>query len=308
MIDPPTVLIVDDERVNRAALADLLHNECQILLAKDGATALALAASEPDIALILLDVAMPGMDGYEVLHRLRRDPATSAVPVIFVTGHTDEADEERGLLLGAADYIPKPIRPAIVLARVRSHLKLATQRRALERLSQQDPLTGISNRRHFDAALEQAWRRAERVDEVLAVAMVDVDYFKQYNDHYGHGAGDGVLRRVADTLAAVARRPFDLVARYGGEEFVLLLPGVADLGPLLERARADVAAMAIAHRASNAGPVVTVSVGGAVVSPARAPSGSGAADLLAQADAAMYQAKRAGRNRITVADRADAEG
>jgi diguanylate cyclase (GGDEF)-like protein len=293
----PTVLIVDDERMNRAALAELLQAECRIVLAKDGPSALQRVAEETEISLILLDVSMPGMDGYEVLRRLRTDARTADIGVIFITGQTEEQDEERGLLLGAADYVPKPIRPAIVQARVRNHLKLALQRRELERLSQQDALTGIANRRHFDEALTWACRRTARTDEPLGLAMIDVDHFKEYNDHYGHGAGDDALRKVARALAGAARRPYDLAARYGGEEFVLLMPSVSDFEDVLEQVRQDVAALAIAHSMSTTANVLTISCGGIIAGAAHA---KGPETLLRLADSALYQSKRAGRNRVLV--------
>jgi diguanylate cyclase (GGDEF)-like protein len=217
--------------------------------------------------------------------------------VIFITGQTEEQDEERGLLLGAADYVPKPIRPAIVQARVRNHLKLALQRRELERLSQQDALTGIANRRHFDEALIWACRRTARTDEPLGLAMIDVDHFKEYNDHYGHGAGDDALRKVARTLAEAARRPYDLAARYGGEEFVLLMPGVTDFEDVLEQTRQDVAALAISHSMSATAGVLTISCGGIIAGAAHS---KGPEILLRLADSVLYQSKRAGRNRVLV--------
>lgn len=293
----PTILIVDDERINRVVLAELLKNECRVLLAKDGPSALARVAEEPDICLILLDVSMPGMDGYEVLQHLRADPRTADIGVIFITGYTEEQNEERGLLLGAADYVSKPIRAAIVRARVRNHLKLAMQRRELERLSQQDGLTGIANRRHFDFALDQACRRGMRTDEPLCLAMIDVDHFKLYNDCYGHGAGDDALRKVAQVLADAARRPYDLAARYGGEEFVLLLPGHIEFDKLLEQVRENVEALALPHAMSATAEVLTISCGGVVMAPAQTQSPEA---LLARADAALYRSKHRGRNQVHI--------
>ncbi len=293
----PTVLIVDDERINRTALADLLQDECRLVLAKDGPTALQRVAEEPDISLILLDVSMPGMDGYEVLRVLRADRRTADIGVIFITGLTEERDEERGLLLGAADYVPKPIRPAIVLARIRNHLKLAMQRRELERLSQQDALTGIANRRHFDEAFDRTCRRTARTGAMLGVAMVDVDNFKQYNDCYGHGAGDDALRKIAQAMSQVARRSYDVVARYGGEEFVLLMPGVVDFPGVLEQVRQNVLELRIAHEASITADILTISGGGIVAAAAHVKQPE---VLLRRADAMLYQSKRAGRNRVLV--------
>ncbi|QHN04507.1 diguanylate cyclase [Granulicella sp. WH15] len=295
--DRPTILVVDDERINRCVLADLFQNEYRVLLAKDGPTALRRAVDEK-ISLILLDASMPEMDGYEVLRRLTADERTRNIGVIFVTGQIEDEDEERGLLLGAVDYITKPIRPLLVRARVRNHLKLVHQREELERLSLQDALTGISNRRSFDHAFEQACRHIERSGVPFGLAMIDVDHFKYYNDRYGHGAGDEALRKVAHVLAAAARRPYDLVARYGGEEFVLLLSSGDNFIGMLEKIRAEVALLGIVHEASEVGHL-TVSCGGVVASveSARKP-----ADLLAQADNALYQVKKNGRNAVLVHD------
>lgn len=290
----PTVLIIDDDRANRTLLAELLAGECRILLAREGASGLEILARE-DVALVLLDVSMPGMNGYEVLIRMRADPRHTDTGVIFITGMSEEADEERGLLMGAADYVQKPIRPAVLRARVKTQLKLAAQRRALEALALQDGLTGIANRRFFDEALDRSLRQGERSGQVLGIAILDVDHFKQFNDRYGHGAGDEALRQVARILGHFARRPGDVVARYGGEEFVLLLPGTADFPALLERLRQRVMDHGIVHEGSPTAAVLTISGGAVVLNPERHISGP---DLLDWADRLLYQAKETGRNRI----------
>lgn len=293
----PTVLIVDDDRVNRTVLAELLKADCRVLLAKDGPSALRRIADQTDISLILLDITMPGMDGYEVLRRLRAERNAIDTAVIFVTAMAEEQEEERGLLLGAVDYVTKPIRPAIVHARIRNHLKLVAQHRQLEMLAEQDGLTGISNRRHFDRAFDQAFRSAARNGEPIGVAMIDVDHFKQYNDRYGHGAGDEVLRQVARVISDFANRPYDVAARYGGEEFVLLLPGTVDLNALLEQLRQQVVDLKIAHEASQTAGFVTVSCGGIVLEKME---GLEPHDFLEQADQLLYEAKQQGRNRVMV--------
>jgi diguanylate cyclase (GGDEF)-like protein len=290
----PTVLVVDDDRVNRTMLAQLLQGECRLILARDGASALA-RLEEEDVSLVLLDVSMPDMDGYEVLRRIRANPLTRDVGVIFITSQTDEADEERGLSLGASDYVTKPIRPAIALARIRVHLKLAQQRRELMRLSTQDGLTGLANRRHFDEMLDIACRQAARSAIQIGVALFDVDHFKEYNDHYGHGAGDEALRKVALVLREHARRPTDLAARYGGEEFVLLAPDSPHFEQLLEQIRCAVADLKLPHAYSSTAEFVTVSGGGVLVTGSASLS---PADIVRHADRLLYDAKRAGRNRI----------
>lgn len=290
----PTVLVVDDDRVNRMTLAELLRDECRLVLAKDGPSALQRMRDE-DVSLVLLDVSMPGMDGYEVLAQIKAGEHTSDIGVIFITGHTDEADEERGLLLGAADYVSKPIHPAIVRARIQVHLKLARQRRQLKWLSMQDGLTGIANRRRFDEAFDRACRYAARSGEPVGVAMFDVDHFKQYNDVYGHGAGDEALRQVAGVLARYAGRSYDVAARYGGEEFVLLVQTPTHFEPMLKRLSRDIVALGIPHARSTAAEVVTLS-GGGLVAHLSAPVDP--ATLLKRADKLLYRAKSAGRNRI----------
>jgi diguanylate cyclase (GGDEF)-like protein len=296
----PTVLIVDDDRVNRTILAELLRDECRVLLARDGVSALRKASEETDLDLILLDVSMPGMDGYEVLRRLRAEKQTSNTAVIFITALTDEEDEERGLSLGVLDYVFKPIRPVIVHARIRNVLRLVAQRKELEILAARDSLTGLANRRHFDQSFNMACRRAARTGEPLSLAMIDVDYFKQYNDRYGHGAGDDALREVAEVIAGIARRPFDVAARYGGEEFMLLLPGTRELHALLEQLRHEVLSLALAHEDSQIAEVLTVSCGGVITEASREHVPSSPAELLREADRLLYLAKRQGRNRVVV--------
>ncbi len=301
----PRLLVVDDQPVNIHALYQTFAADHQVLMATTGEQALALCQSQqPD--LVLLDVVLGGIDGLTVCQRLKADPATRDIPVIFVTAHDDEAAEARGLEAGAVDFISKPIQPAIVRSRVRTHLTLKAQSDLLRHWVYVDGLTGVSNRRHFDERLALEWRRAVRHGNPLSVALLDVDCFKRYNDRYGHQAGDACLRRLAQTLQASLRRPGDLVARYGGEEFVCLLP---DTGPdgalaLARQIGESVQALAIEHADSTAAGVVTVSLG--VYSRhgdagQSAPADATAAALLAGADAQLYAAKAGGRNRVCAA-------
>lgn len=295
---PQTVLIVDDDRISRTMLAEVLRDDCRVVLARDGESALDRLTRDGDISLVLLDITMPGLSGYDVLMRMRRDEQTRDIPVIFISGLSDEDDESRGLELGAVDYVFKPIRPAIARARILNHLKLVSQRNELERLANRDGLTGIANRRYFDIAFRAACLRASRQGEPLSLAMIDVDRFKQYNDFYGHPAGDDALRKIASVVAGYATGPHDVAARYGGEEFALLLPGLANLGALPDELRLDVAALGLEHLRSSVKPVVTISVG--VVSSEghldRTPE-----QFLQQADALLYEAKQNGRDRVAVA-------
>jgi diguanylate cyclase (GGDEF)-like protein len=237
---------------------------------------------------------MPGMDGLEVCRRLAADESTRGVPVIFVTAKDEVGDETSGFDAGGVDYITKPISPPIVRARVRTHLELKEARDRLEALAWRDALTGVGNRRRFDHGLDHEWRRAERGAHWLSLALVDVDDFKKFNDHYGHGRGDECLRTVAHALEGACRRPSDLVARYGGEEFAVVLPETDPAGArvivadILGRVREK----AIEHRASRAGDVVSVSVGAVSLVP-EGPNGARAA--FEQVDQLLYEAKNGGR-------------
>jgi diguanylate cyclase (GGDEF)-like protein len=295
--DRPRILIVDDVPVNIRMLGEALRKEYDVRVATSGAKALELAGIKEDAPdLILLDVMMPGMDGYDVCRRLKEDPATRGIPVIFITAKGEVQDETLGLDLGAVDYITKPFKLPIVLARVRTHLGLKRKTDLLESLASIDGLTDIPNRRALDQALDQEWRRASRAGAPMAVIILDVDYFKRYNDRFGHAAGDECLRKVARTLTAALLRPADLAARYGGEEFAAVLPEtqLEDAGQVAERIRVGVADLALPHPDSEAAPVVTVSLGVAATWPE--PNRT-LQELVEKADRLLYEAKSSGRNR-----------
>lgn len=296
------LLIVDDLPDNIRVLSRMITDAgYAVSAATSGAQALKIAAaSAPD--LILLDVMMPEMDGYQTLAALQATPQLAQIPVIFVTACSEVEDEMRGLELGAVDYITKPFKETIVLRRVKTHLELKHHRDLLEQLSQVDGLTGIPNRRAFDQQFDVEWRRSLRSNGTLALIMVDIDHFKGFNDTHGHLDGDDCLRRVAQTLAGVIRRAGEFIARYGGEEFVCLLPGAADIDSLsavAEQLRASVESARIPHGASSVSPWVTISLGAAFCQPTREMSPS---VLLAEADSQLYNAKRLGRNRVCVTE------
>ncbi len=296
------VLIVDDQRLNVRMLGAALTPEFDIDEAHDGEAALARAVRRPQPDLILLDINMPGLDGYEVCHRLKESDETRHIPVIFATAKDDMAAETRGFELGAVDYINKPFKLPVVQARVRTHLRLKRQSELLERLVTIDGLTEIPNRRRFDEQLEAEWRRGIRSRQPLSVVLMDVDHFKLYNDNYGHAAGDRCLCAVAKALTGALNRVSDLVARYGGEEFVAVLPNTDREGALLvaENLRAAVEAIAVQHEHSSAAAVVTISLGGASVVPPH--QGLEAGDLSHAADLGLYDAKESGRNRVVFVD------
>ena len=291
-----TLLIVDDEKQNRLLLTELFGSTYKIIQAKNGVQALEKARQHrPD--LILLDVLMPEMDGMGVLRELKRDDATRLIPVIFITALSSATDEENGLNLGAVDYISKPFHPPIVRVRVRNQLQLVHQRRLLEQLASLDGLTGIPNRRQFDATLLKEWHRCQRNQQPLSLIVADVDFFKKYNDALGHAAGDRVLQEVAATLRQAARRPGDLVARYGGEEFVLLLPetDATSAQALAEGLQQLLHSKAFAHPNSSLGPCLTMSMGGNTTVPSTTALDP---EFFALADAALYRAKHQGRNQV----------
>lgn len=291
----PRLLIVDDQASNIQLLHHILKNECDISMAKSGEQALELCRRlSPD--LILLDVIMPGIDGFDVCRKLKREPLTRDLPVIFVTGRDSSQDEALGLELGAVDFITKPFSAPVVLARVRTHLMLKAQSDLLRQLAYIDGLTGIANRRHFDENLKIEWRRSLRTNTPLAVIMIDIDQFKAYNDHYGHQQGDHCLRQVGHIVREQVQRASDLVARYGGEEFVCLLPDTDLAGALLvaDRMGEAIVSQALPHEASAVSPVVTISRGVAALFPVADVDPN---TLVQTADKALYDAKRSGRNR-----------
>jgi diguanylate cyclase (GGDEF)-like protein len=292
------VLIVDDAPTNIHTLHAILSLEYDVLFANSAAEALEVATREhPD--LLLLDVVMPDMDGYELCILLKDDPRTRDIPVIFVTAMGDVADETRGLQMGAIDYIVKPFSPSIVRMRVRNHLELKHHRDLLAAMSNCDGLTGIANRRRFDDCLRQEWLRATRGQTSLGLIMIDIDQFKLFNDRYGHVTGDDCLRRVAAVLSEVPRRPGDVLARYGGEEFACILPETDAPGALriAEQMRQEVLALAIPHAASTVAGSVTLSLGAAAGVPVL---DQDPFELLRAADDALYLAKQSGRNRAAL--------
>jgi diguanylate cyclase (GGDEF)-like protein len=272
------------------------------------------------IDVILMDVRMPGVSGIDACRQIKAQKHLADIPILMVTGAVDEADLEVAFAAGAADYITKPIKYPELLARLRSALALkrelddrkarahelldmARQLReanaALERLSILDELTGVANRRHFNRTLDQEWSRTLRNRPFLSLLLVDVDCFKAYNDTYGHQAGDECLRRVAEAVRGVLKRPTDLLARYGGEEFAVILPDTKAEGAaaLAEAIRHAVEALNLPHSRSVVGDRITISLGvatGDTVWP------RDSRELISAADQALYQAKHEGRNRVKV--------
>ncbi len=292
----PKLLVVDDQPVNIQVMHQVFAQDYQVFMATSGAQALALCQNNPP-DLVLLDVVMPGMDGFEVCTQLKSSESTCNIPVIFVTAHTDDAQETRGLGLGAVDFIAKPVNPAVVRARVKTHLTLKFQSDLLRKLVFLDGLSGVFNRRYFDQQLGVEWARASRSHAPLSLVMLDVDFFKLFNDRYGHQAGDDCLRLIAITLKACLKRPADLVARYGGEEFACILPETSfeDAMGLAVELEHKVRGLRIPHEDSRIGNVITVSVG---LATRTLDSQGDPVSLMRLADAQLYTAKQTGRGRV----------
>jgi diguanylate cyclase (GGDEF)-like protein len=317
------VLIVDDQRDMRESLKFLLESQghSDVRLAANGREALdLLRLDEPaagvGVDVVVIDVVMPGLSGIEVCRHIKADPRLHDIPVLVMTGRTDESLLEQAFAAGAHDFLPKPVSPNELAARVRAAIQLKQeldQRRAherelvemtdrlkrlndqLKRLAVLDDLTGVPNRRFFNQLVRKEWGRAAREEAPLSLVLIDVDVFKAYNDRYGHPAGDACLARVAGALNRVTRRPGDAIARYGGEEFAVLLANTAAEGAAVvaETLRGAVESLGLEH-AGSAHRVVTISLG---VATAMADRRGSPDRLMAAADRALYEAKATGATR-----------
>jgi len=306
-IEEYKILIADDSRLSQESLRKiLLENSAELngalrsgystILANNGLEALEKAANEhPD--LILLDIIMPGKDGYEVLAELKKNEQTRTIPVIIITGMSNVEDEVKGLLLGAVDYITKPFNPAIVRARIETHLKIVAQMKIIERFSLVDTLTNLPNRRQFDNHIIREWNRAIREKTPISLLMIDVDKFKVFNDTHGHQQGDVALQMVAGAIASSLKRSTDIAARWGGEEFTVLLPNTALEGAMIvaEDIRKNVEMAMIPALDGVNKHKVTVSLGVAAAAP---DADCVIAEIIRQADSALYAAKNSGRNKV----------
>lgn len=302
------ILLVDDNPLMIQYLARILGGFADVRFATSGAAALQEARNViPD--LILLDIEMPGMDGFEVCDALKADPALRDVAVIFLTAHSESEFELKGLQVGAVDFITKPISEPLLIARVKVHLRNKRLADEFRQIAHLDALTEAANRRTFDQTCEQEWIRGRRAGDPISVLMIDVDYFKQFNDRYGHPGGDSCLRSVSRALRSACRRPADLLARYSGEEFALLLPQTARAGAehMAHRVLDIVESLGIPHELSDTANHLTVSIGIGCydeysvcwVNPEASPQpGAGVrrkgVDLVSAADQALDFARRAG--------------
>jgi diguanylate cyclase (GGDEF)-like protein len=290
-----SLLIVDDENSNLKYLSHILMEDYTIFSATNGLSAIEKAKEyKPD--LILLDILMPGLDGYQTLSEIKKTEEIKKIPVIFITGLDTAKDEEKGLSLDAADYIIKPFNPTVVKLRVRNQIQIVNQLRTIECLSMIDQLTNIPNRRSFDDRLRLEWKHAIREHEPISMMILDLDRFKAVNDTYGHQLGDIVLQTIANVFSKILKRPNDFAARWGGEEFVVLMPNTLMEGALdvAEQLRRAVESTLIPN-ADGSDLKITVSIGVTSLLPT---VDSSMDAFFSKADKALYAAKEAGRNRV----------
>ncbi|UVK84235.1 PleD family two-component system response regulator [Pseudomonas sichuanensis] len=316
------VLLVDDQAmIGEAVRRGLAYEEnIDFHFCADPHQAVAQAMRiKPTV--ILQDLIMPGLDGLTLVREYRNNPATQDIPIIVLSTKEDPLVKSAAFAAGANDYLVKLPDTIELVARIRYHsrsyltllqrdeayraLRVSQQQLLdtnlmLQRLMNSDGLTGLSNRRHFDEYLELEWRRAIREQQQLSLLMIDVDYFKAFNDSFGHLAGDEALRQVAEAIRGSCSRPSDLPARYGGEEFALVLPNTSPGGARLiaEKLRQTIMGLNIAHTVPEHGSYLTVSIGLATQTPA---VGSRCRQLISAADKGLYQAKNNGRNQVGIA-------
>lgn len=293
------ILIVDDSCLQAAQLESILNDVYDITIAQTAEDGLQCANSDT-FSLILLDIVMPGMDGFTLLKKLQEEVITRSVPVILITSLSDVVNEQQGLILGAVDYITKPFNPLIVRARVDTHIRLYNYRRQAEKQSMIDQLTGVANRGRYDQYSVAKWNEALRLQVPLSIGMFDIDNFKKYNDTFGHPAGDKVITAVAKTASSFFQRSTDFFARYGGEEFVVISIGeqAEKIFEHLKRVRQAIEDLHIPHE-SSVSQWVTVSIGGVTV----VPTVERSCELMLKiADTMLYDAKKSGRNRVIWVD------
>lgn len=289
------ILIIDDSPVQANFLSSILTEDYEVSVVNTAEEGLE-QAKIGDYSLILLDVIMPGIDGFQLLKMLQEEVVLRRTPVILITSLNDIQHEEQGLTLGAVDYITKPFHPGIVRARVNTHVKLFQYWTQIEREATVDQLTGVPNRRRYDAVSSKRWQDAIRLGAPISICMFDIDKFKVYNDTFGHVAGDKVIAAVAGAASARLQRATDLFARYGGEEFVAIVLGgsAADAFEHMKGIRQAVENLRIPHN-ETVSPWVTVSIGGVTLYPGPRDSYD---THLKIADTMLYDAKRFGRNQV----------
>ncbi|NTS78727.1 diguanylate cyclase [Catenovulum sp. SM1970] len=293
-----TILCIDDETANLKILSSVLKQDHQVMVAKSAKQGFDIAIDVlPD--LIILDVVMPDVSGFDLIEKIKKSAQLKDIPVIFITGLNSSEDEEKGLLLGACDYIHKPFNHSIIRARVNTHLEIVRQRRLLEKFANFDSLTELPNRRKWEQDIDDIWNLAAVNGESVTIGMIDVDHFKLYNDHYGHQQGDIVLRKLSGALNRVLFDYKGKIYRYGGEEFIFYLPEVAHdvLHKILNECVEIVRSLDIEHTQSKVADVVTISLGAVEQIPDIADSIDSAIKI---ADHNLYDVKSQSRNSYAV--------
>lgn len=301
--NPPLILVADDDKTMRLGLRQAMEQDgYQVVEANDGESCLAVYRRvRPDV--VLMDAIMPAIDGFTCCQRIQQLSGARRTPVLMITGLEDQDSVDQAFAVGAVDYITKPIHWAVLRQRVkrliqqvRLYQQLETANHELQRLAAIDGLTQVANRRRFDEYLQQEWQRMLREQLPLSLILCDIDFFKLYNDTYGHQAGDDCLRQVAQVIQNSAKRAIDLPARYGGEEFAVVLPNTDQEGAILvaQDIQTGVKQLGIAHAASKVNAMVTVSLGVSNTIPSVITSPE---LLINAADKALYQAKAEGRDR-----------
>ncbi len=291
-----TILAIDDSAFNIHTLTSFLQNDYHILTAQSGSEGLRLAAQKLP-SLILLDIEMPEMNGFEVLEELQKNERVSRIPVIFLTGLANTETEERALLAGAVDYITKPYNQNIVKARVRTHVDSYLYQKTIENELLLDALTGLHNRRSYERYILEKWNDSLERQTPLSVAMVDIDYFKNVNDTYGHQEGDRVLKQIAAAVQSALPENNPYVARYGGEEFVFILSNTfsEEAEQIARKVCKNVFNQSIPNIGAHTCGVVTVSIGGATVVPNECEY---LLNFINHVDTMLYRAKSLGRNQV----------
>ncbi|MFT5451946.1 MAG: diguanylate cyclase (GGDEF)-like protein [Enterobacterales bacterium] len=300
------VMLVEDDRsvmmITSAYIKSFGHEVVQAMSGE-----IALESFDPNmIDLIIMDYRLPGIDGVETTKKLRKKYKDEWFPIIFITSAHDDKNLAQGLEAGADDYLHKPVTPIVLESKIAAISRLVKMQKDLlaankkmEKLSYLDGLTHIYNRRGLDRAMNSEWKRRQRDKNALSFLMIDVDYFKKYNDHYGHQSGDDCLKLIASTLEERLLRPADVLARYGGEEFVVLLPATNKNGAIkvAKRLVKSIEDRNIPHEKSDVSKYVTISIGVAVTNPDDVIS---LENLIKAGDESLYIAKSSGRNQIYV--------
>ena len=290
------ILIVEDGKIGRKILVDTLQDTYHIKAVSTGREAMQMVRRfRPH--LILLDIILPDVNGFDILKELKDNLSTQNIPIIVITGLDTDADEEKALRLGAVDYVRKPFNKVLVSARVNTHIRIVKQLLTIEKLSFYDALTSLANRRKFDYHMEYEWQRALRKKTIIGLLLLDLDNFKSYNATYGHRQGDTMLKAVAEVLKRTLNRATDIPCRWGGEEFAVLIPETSQKEVLLiaEKIRSRIENLEVIRSGSGEITRITSSISAVCAVPYEFEQ---LEPFLENADCLLYQAKKEGRNRV----------